>query len=317
VRRDGVVALPPETLALLNEGTGKGLRYIVPLTLTPQLNDGVSFQDYLTYVVTRLSGESWKIEVPAEVFAIVGEGQPDGAIDRARLVRHTLGGRRRYMIGGLLLDPAKPLPGRTWLGRSAGLSLSVVGVPDRAALRKRVAALRKASGRPDIPVYVVWQDGPGDPQVAAKIVARWTIEALAERYCNLWWHATRDSAPLFGFHRQEEPTMPFYTLRLLATLLKSAPARADAAEIRAIGAEGLTVSTCHAAGSTRLLLVDAAMDLAGRSFDLVVPKTTKAAKLIDLLASTSQLASLESRGGSKVLPNLVWPGYPIVIALTE
>lgn len=314
-RRDGVVTLPPETLALLREGTGKGLRYVVPLMVDPQLNDGVSFGDYVSYVVKQLCEPDYVIEVPAGVFDLSSDDRQVDRAQRRGVIRAAVEADRSYIVGGLSLDSPERMAAGPWRERACGLSFTVRGgavVPGELFAR-RLAEIRGAVGRADMPVYLVWKDGPKDPVVAGRTVANWTIDAARHGYCNLWWHVTRDSAPLFGFHRQEEPTVPFYTLRLLATLLKSAPEPASAADVRAVGTDAVVLLTCQGPGSTRLVIINGRGGAEGERFDLAVPAMTRSVKLIDLLSCTSQEARLEDGDGCKLVPDLVWDGWPIVL----
>jgi len=317
--RDGVVTLPPETLALLGEGVGKGLRYIVPLVVDPQLNDGVSFGDYVSYVVKQLGEPDYVIEVPADVFDLSSDDQQVDRAQRRGVIRAALEAGRSYIVGGLSLDSSERMAAGQGWQRASGLSFTVTGrsVVSAEIFARRLAELRGAAGRAEMPVYLVWKDGPKDPIEAGRTVAHWTIDAARRGYCNLWWHATRDSSPLFGFHRQEEPTVPFYTLRLLATLLQSAPEPASAADVRAVGTDAVVLLTCRGAGCTRLVLVCGRAGAGQCRFDLEVPEATGSAKLIDLPACTSQVARLEEGDGCKVLPGLVGNGGVMVVALTN
>ena len=312
VRRDGKVVLNPPTRALLEEGAKSGIRYIVRLRAHMESPSGASAVEIAQYVSNTLGAPAFEIEV---------DGSPQDMLELAEAVRDVAAGRK-VILGGIRLEEVTALAEFPELiALSKGIC---VDVDCRAGARETiesakstVASLTEEAGA-HLQVYINVQGGPTPLDEAAWFLTQWTGEAAVKDVSLLWWHATRGDRPFFAFHRGEEPTLPAYALRLLATIVPADPEEVPQSEIleSVPGTEIRCVRTSREGAASMLIAIfPDGSDATPDRFDLKTKLVRPEAAFIDVVAGTVQDAKIVDTPDGAVIPGVIWNGKPILLSI--
>ncbi len=311
--REGKVVLHPPARELLREGTDKGIRYVVVVRPDVKLPPAVSFDDYLAFVAKEFSKPGFLVEISAE------ESEPA----RKLMAKFSsLAGDQRFLLGGFkAADVAAIEPDGLPLEKIEGLVVAVETAAEPAVsnLIEKAGALRRAlcqkAGR-DIQLLLDMQAAPATFRESAACLARQTFLARSEGLLPVWWHATKGKSPFFSFLRSEEPTLPYYALRLLATVLSTDGREAPGQFGTGPAPKGLRPFGLFGDKTRTVILVDPADEPADSdAFTIRTHAVLRSAKGIDLMAGTSQELAYVQEGSRATLAGLLFPKRPVAIVL--
>ncbi len=308
VMRDGKLTLHPPTRALLEELAEDGIRFVIRLSMDTNSPSGAGAEKIARYVAT---------EFPEPQFIIEVDGRSEREwLTLAKSVAEAAPGRK-VILGGMGVEWADILPrlGVQPLRLARGICLGThTGMGTKAtfeAAEKWKALLEKVAGE-ELELYVSVEGAPsgvaGDFAAAARFLTEWTIEAAKRKVTLFWWHATKGDRPFFAFFRGEEPTLPAYALRLLATLLagaeESVPYEGSAPAI-----DGVIFAQADGAD----VLGFQPREISSKPVDMKLPYRATSAQFIDLLAGTAQEAGLAQREGQTLIPNVIVTEKPLLV----
>jgi hypothetical protein len=297
---------------LLEEGAERGISYIIRLSAEAKSPSGASALEVARYVAK---------EFPEPKFTIEVNGHLEGMLMLAKAVRDVVP-ERKVILGGLSLDEVSELAAfPEALSVAEGICVDVNSKDSaRGAIKsvKSIAAQLSEKTGTDLGVYINVQGGPTSPDEGAWFLTKWTIEAALNDVTLLWWHATRGEQPFFAFFRGEEPTLPAYALRLLATLLPPDAEEIPASEM--LKSVPGTEIRCIRASTDRKApnLIAVFPDGSGKApakFDLKTTFVNASATFVDVVAGTAQDAKAVNGPSGTVIPNVVWGGRPILLSI--
>ena len=312
VKRDGKLVLNPPTRALLEEGAESGIAHVLRLEADMESPSGARAEEIARYLASELREPKFAIEV---------DGSTKDMLALAKAVQDGSPGRK-VILGGLRPEDLAGLGGfQELLNLTGGICVDVDcdhGAKDMiASVKSSVEALSKDAGAP-LRKYLNVQGGPTSPDEQAWLLTEWTIEAATRDVTLMWWHATEGERPFFAFFRGEEPTLPAYALRLLATIVPADPVVMPADEI-VEGVPGVEVrcigSSNRGEGPILIVMLPAKGEPAAEKFDLRTRLAGPGATFIDVVAGTAQDARVAIEPTGVVIPDIVWSGRPILLRI--